>query len=262
MVENPMSEMELSEIEEYPWPDHDCPASLQGLREQAKKLKEENRYAIVGDIVNSGIFEPSHYLRGFQNFLTDMLADEDIACCIMEGMLKFQCARQEDYLREVGEYLDVVFVGDDLATAESLLMSPDIYRSIVKPYHKKYFDFIKSRTKAKLMFHSCGAIEPLINDLIEVGVDILNPVQVSAKGMDTKLLKEKYDKKICFWGAIDTSRVLPTGTVKDVEDEVRRRIDDLGPSGYVVTAVHDIQADVPPENVAAMYRAVKEYKIQ
>ena len=104
----------------------------------------------MGDIVDSGIFEPAHYIRGFQNFLTDLIADEDIIHYLMEHMLQFQCARQEQYLNEVGEYLDIIFVGDDLAAARSPLMSPAVYREMIKPYQKRYFEFIKSRTKAKL----------------------------------------------------------------------------------------------------------------
>jgi uroporphyrinogen decarboxylase len=263
MVENPLAKMEtLEEIkDQYEWPDPVNPKVVEGLREQAKKLKKENKYAIVGDMVNTGIFEPSHYLRGFENFLMDVMINEDIACYILEQMLKYQCKRYEEYLNEVGEYLDIVFVGDDLASTQSTLISPQVYRNIVKPYQKEYFKFIKSKTKAKLLYHSCGNITPLIEDLIEIGVDILNPIQVNANDMDTKMLKERYGDRLCFCGAIDTNKVLPKGSVQDVRDEVKRRIEDLGPSGYILAAVHDIQADVPPENVIEMYRAAKEYKI-
>lgn len=263
MVAHPLQNMaDLEEIRDYQWPDPIVPDAVKGCRERAQKLKSENRYAIVGDIVDSGIFEPAHYLRGFQNFLTDMLSDEDIVHYLMEHMLQFQCARQEQYLNEVGEYLDIVFVGDDLASAQSLLMSPTLYRELIKPYQKRYFDFIKSHTKAKLMYHSCGSIVPLIPDLIEIGVDILNPIQVNASKMDTKILKAEYGSQLCFCGAIDTSQVLPHGSIDDVRREVARRVEDLGPEGYILTAVHDIQADVPAQNVVAMYRAAKEFEFQ
>jgi uroporphyrinogen decarboxylase len=263
MVENPLAKMEtLAEMKDnYQWPDPINPKVVEGVREQAKKLKEENRYAIVGDMVNTGIFEPSHYLRGFQNFLMDVLINEDIACYILEKMLEYQSKRYEAYLNEVGEYLDIVFVGDDLSSAQTTLISPQAYRDIVKPYQKEYFRFIKSRTKAKLLYHSCGNITPLIEDLIEIGVDILNPIQVSANDMDTKKLKELYGDRLCFLGAVDTSEVLPKGTPEEVREEAIRRIEDLGPSGYILASVHDIQADVPAENVVAMYKAAKEYII-
>ncbi len=263
MVENPLAGMEtLAEIKDkYEWPDPVNPKVVEGLREKARKLKEENRYAIVGDMVNTGIFEPAHYLRGFENFLMDLMINEDIACYILEQMLAYQSKRYEAYLNEVGEYLDVVFVGDDLASTQSTLVSPLVYRNIVKPYQKEYFKFIKSKTKAKLLYHSCGSVTPLIEDLIEIGVDILNPIQVNANDMDTRMLKERFGDRLCFLGAIDTNKVLPKGSVQEVRDEVKRRIDDLGPSGYILAAVHDIQADVPPENVIEMYRAAKEYTV-
>ncbi len=261
MVENPLAKMEtLEEIKEYQWPDPNKPEVVAGLREQAKKLKEENKYAIVGDMVNTGVFEPTHYLRGFENFLMDLMVDQDIAHYLLENMLAYQSKRYENYLNEVGEYLDIVFVGDDLASTQTTLISPEIYREMVKPYQKAYFKFIKSKTKAKLLYHSCGNVTPLIEDLIEIGVDILNPIQVNANDMDTKKLKELYGDRLCFMGAIDTNTVLPNGTVEEVREEVKRRIEDLGPSGYILTAVHDIQADVPARNVIEMYKAAKEYR--
>ncbi|MGI6176545.1 MAG: uroporphyrinogen decarboxylase family protein [Christensenellales bacterium] len=263
MVENPLADMEtLAEIKDnYEWPEPINPKVVEGLGEQAKKLKEENKYAIVGDMVNTGIFEPSHYLRGFEDFLMDLMINEDIACYILEEMLAYQSKRYEAYLNEVGEYLDVVFVGDDLASTQTTLISPQLYRDMVKPYQKEYFKFIKSKTNAKLLYHSCGNVTPLIEDLIEIGVDILNPIQVNANDMDTKMLKERYGDRLCFLGAIDTNKVLPEGSVQDVRDEVERRIEDLGPCGYILAAVHDIQVDVPPENVIEMYRAAKAYKL-
>jgi len=262
MISNPLASMEdIEEIKKYIWPDPNVLMTVKGCRERAQKLKKDNKYAIVGDIVDSGIFEPSHYLRGFENFLMDLIADKEIACYIMEKMLEFQCARQDLYLKEVGEYLDIVFVGDDLASSQSTLISPEIYRDLIKPFQKRYFDFIKSRTKAKLMYHSCGNITPFIDDLIEIGVDILNPIQVNANDMDTKILKSRFGDHLCFCGAIDTNQVLNKGTQEEVREEVYRRINDLGPEGYILCAVHDIQADVPPENVVAMYRAAKEYKL-
>lgn len=263
MVENPLSEMEtIEEIKDnYEWPDPINEKVVEGLQERAITLRTENKYAIIGDMVNTGIFEPSHYLRGFENFLIDLMINKDIACYILESMMKYQMKRYESYLNDVGEYIDIVFVGDDLASTQTTLISPQVYRDIVKPYQKEYFRFIKSRTKAKLLYHSCGNITPLIEDLIEIGVDILNPIQVNANDMDTKQLKDRFGDRLCFLGAIDTNKILPKGSIQDVRDEVNRRITDLGPSGYILAAVHDIQADVPPENVIEMYKAAKDYII-
>lgn len=258
MVEHPLAGVDVEGLKDYPWPDPAKSMDLRGVRERAQKLHEEGKYLLVGDMIDTGIFEPCWYLRGFENFLVDLVVNRDFALQLMEGMYQYQLQRYSLFLREVGEFLDVIFVGDDLATAESVIMNPKTYREMVKPFHKEYFANLKKLApKAKLLYHSCGSIAPFIPDLIEVGVDILNPVQVSAQGMDTKKLKEEFGKDLCFWGAVDTTFVLPRGTVEEVRQEVRRRIADLGPEGYVLCAVHDIQPDVPPENVVAMYEEAR-----
>ena len=138
-------------------------------------------------------------------------------------------------------------------------MSPATYREIIKPVYKKYYDFIKSKTEAKIFYHSCGNVIPLLDDFIENGVDILNPVQVSAIG-NTFELKKRFGDKLVFWGGIDTQHVLPHGSVQEVEEEVQKRIRDLAPGGgYVVASVHAIQPDVPPENIIAMADATRKY---
>jgi len=164
-------------------------------------------------------------------------------------------------LEEAGEYIDVVTTADDLGMMDRTLLSPAMYRAIVKPRQKRLFDFIKNRTAAKLFYHCDGAIYPLLPDLIEVGVEVLNPVQVSAAGMgDTKKLKSEFGDKLSFWGAIDNLRVLPFGSPQDVREEVTRRIQDLAPGGgYVVSSIQNIQPEVPAENVVAMFDAAYEF---
>ena len=262
MVEHPLAGKSIEELKDYEWPDPARTMDLSGVRERAKNLKEGNQYLLVGDMIDTGIFEPCWYLRGFENFLVDLLTDQDFVTTLLEGMYNYQLKRYSLFLQEAGEFLDVVFVGDDLATAESVIMSPKTYRDIIKPYHKEYFKNLKKLAPhARLLYHSCGSIFSFIPDLIEVGVDILNPVQVSAQNMDTKVLKEKFGSELSFWGAIDTTRVLPRGTKKEVKEEVRKRIDDLGPEGYILTSVHDIQPDVPPENVITMFEEARNYGV-
>ena len=174
----------------------------------------------------------------------------------MERITDLWIEMARDELDAVGNNVDLCFFGDDVAFQDGPMMSMDLYRKMVKPYHKRLFSYIKSRTSAKVFYHSCGSVAHLIPDLIEIGVDVLNPIQVSAARMDTKALKREFGKDICFWGAIDTQRVLPFGTPAEVEAEVKRRIEELGPGGgYVLCAVHNIQADVSPENICAMYDA-------
>jgi uroporphyrinogen decarboxylase len=154
-----------------------------------------------------------------------------------------------------GEFIDMVTIADDLGSQNAPLISPKMYRALIQPYQAEIIAAFKRRHPVKVFYHSCGSIYPLINDIIEIGVDLLNPVQVSAEHMDdTARLKREFGSRISFCGGVDTQHVLPHGTPDDVRREVRRRIKDLGPGGgYVVSAVHAIQPDVPPENVCALF---------
>ncbi len=139
-------------------------------------------------------------------------------------------------------------------------MSPELYREMVKPYQAELFAFVKERTPAKLYYHSCGSVVQLIDDLIEIGVDALNPIQVTARGMDTAELKRRFGDRIAFWGAIDSQKVLPFGTPDDVRQEVQKRISDLAPGGgYILAGVHNLQPDISPENIIAMYEGGAEF---
>lgn len=246
----------------YTWPEPVIPAEVAGLREKAKKLHEENQYALVGDVVNSGIWERSQNLRGFQQLLLDLMINKDIVHYILRHMVDHQKARMGQYLDAVGEYLDVVCAFDDLATGANTAMSKATFQEMVKPYMKEYWGFIKERAPhAKLMYHSCGAIEPFIDDLIEIGMDILNPVQCNAAGMDSKLLKEKYGDRLIFWGAVDAATSMANGGEAEVKAEVEKRISDLGKGGgYILCENHNVQVDVPFENVITMYKHAKEFQ--
>jgi uroporphyrinogen decarboxylase len=178
----------------------------------------------------------------------------------MDKLLQIHIAFFERFLDSVGKYAQVVFVGDDLAEQKGPSINPEIYRTLVKPRHEKLYRFIKSKTQAKLCYHSCGSVLSFINDLIAISVDILTPVQVLAARMDTLKLKEEFGDKLCFLGAVDTQRVLPFATTNEVKDEVRKRIHDLAPNGgYILGAVHNIQPEVPPENICAMFEAARNY---
>jgi uroporphyrinogen decarboxylase len=165
------------------------------------------------------------------------------------------------FLEQLGDNVDIIKIGDDLGTQESLLISPKMYRELLKPVHADFIRFIKARTRAKVLFHSDGDVAPLIEDFIEIGVDILNPIQTSASKMsDLPSLKKRFGDNIVFCGGIDSHRILPYGCVADVREEVRRVIQMLGPGGgCMIGAVHTVMNDVPPENVLAMVDAVEEF---
>ena len=162
----------------------------------------------------------------------------------------YQKARYAAFLDLVGDALDIIPFMDDMGGQNGLFISPRLYREMIKPFHTEVLALIKSRTRAAVMFHSCGSVAPLLDDFVEIGLEILNPVQVTARGMDTAALKQRYGQRIAFWGAVDTQNVLPFGSADDVRTEVLRRIAELGEGGgYVVAPTHVVQADVPPANV-------------
>jgi len=184
---------------------------------------------------------------------------------LLDAIAEVKMKYWERALALVGKNVMMVSEADDLASQNCALISPQLYRKLIKPRHTKLFSFIKKHAAVdvKIFYHSCGAVAPLLPDLIEAGIDILNPVQVSAAGMDTKELKRQFGKDLTFYGGgVDTQRILPRGTPAEVRDEVRRRIDDLAPGGgFIFNTVHNIQADVPPENIVAMWEAVREYGV-
>ncbi len=254
---HPLQMASLTDLDLFPWPDPADDYDFDGIREPARQLYEASEYALVGCLGSPGnIFEQAWYLRGLAEFMKDLIKNKDFVHALMRRILDIRKRNAELYLREVGEFIDVIQLADDLAGQDNLLISPKSYNELVKPYQLELCQYVKSLTKAKIYYHSCGAIAPLLDEFIDNGVEILNPVQVSAANMDTQALKHRYGKNLSFWGAIDTFEVLPNGGVEDVEAEVKKRIRDLGTGGgYVLGPVHNICADVPPENVVAMYEA-------
>ena len=220
------------------------------MKERAEYLHEKTDYAVVLNL-GATILHTSQYMRGFEGWFIDIATRPEFMNVLMDTILDIHLKTIRNTFREVnGKHVDIVFVADDLAGDDKLMISPRMYRKFLKPRHKKIIDCIKEYTEAKIMYHSCGAVVPLIPDLIENGVDILNPVQTTAQGMNTKALKEQFGEKLTFWGGIDTREILPHGTVEQVEEEVKQVIRDLAPGGgYVLNFVHNAQPDVKPENI-------------
>ena len=251
----------LDEIRAFDRPSYND-LSCEELARRAKDLRHDTDYLLVG-VFGGHIFQAGQMLRGWENFLVDLIANPRFAEALMDRLLEGHVEALEHYCSTVGTYVDVILVEDDLGMQDRPLLSPTTYRRMVKPYHQKLWNLVKSKTGAFLLLHSCGAVSELIPDFIEMGIDALNPVQVSASGMDSKRLKQEFGRDIAFWGGgVDTQGVLAFGSSDEVRDEVRRRIDDFAPGGgFVCTHVHNIQPGVPPENVAAMYETIREYGV-
>ena len=262
-VEYPIKESTLQALERYSWPDPDDPSRYAGLRERARTLRERMPYALVGicDLATDILARPQ-WIRGYAESMLDLAADPDFAEAFLERLTQIAVQAWSHFLDEVGEYLDVVTFYDDLGMQDRPLISPAMYRRLVKPRHARIIETIKTRTKAKVFMHSCGAVSELIPDIIEIGVEILNPVQVSAAGMgNTAELKRRYGRNLAFWGGVcDSQRVLPFGTLAEIQEETRRRISDLAPGGgFVFAPIHNIQDDVPGEKTLALYRTALEH---
>ncbi len=240
----------------FDWPDY-LDETYEDLRLKARKLYQETDRLIVGNLWVH-IFAAGQSLRGFENFMIDLIADQKLAHCLMENLMNVYMERVSKYAGAVGEYVQIIEVNDDLGTQFGPQLNPELYRKMIKPYHQKLWRYVKEKTGCYLLLHSCGSVYDFIPDFIEMGIDALNPVQVSARNMDTAKLKKEFGSEITFWGGgCDTQRVLPFGTPDEVREEVKRRVDDLAPGGgFVFTQVHNIQPDVPPENIMAMYDAL------
>lgn len=260
---HPLADAETPEdLEAYQgWPDMSDPTRIAHVAEQARKLATENQYAILATPWLLFPFERAYGMQGMETFLLNMARYPEFTRALLEKNAVYCKQLMGPFLQELGDNVDIIKIGDDLGTQESLMISPKMYREILKPIHTDFIDFIKQHTKAKILFHSDGDVAPLIDDFIEMGVDILNPIQTSAGKMsDLPTLKKRYGKNIVFCGGIDTHRLLPFGTPEEVRQEVKRVMQIIGPGGGgMIGAVHTIMDDVPAENVLAMVDAVEEF---
>ncbi len=258
LVQSPLAEADLQGLKDYPFPEPEQISSTGAMAAEAQALSTENEYAVVGDFAMLGIFEMAWFLRGLDNFMMDLITNRTFCELLLDRLVEIKCRLYDRYLKEAGPYLDVVTMGDDISGQRGPLFDPAIYRDMIKPRHAALIRFIKQRTPAKLFFHSCGDVTEFVPDFIEIGVDILNPIQVSV--MDTTRLKVEFGDSLVFWGGCDTQRVLPFGTIGEVETEVRTRMDQLaGGGGYVFGQVHEVQPGTPPENILSMFQSALRY---
>ena len=258
----PLLEPSMEAMRTMPWPDPENRGRYAGLRDRVKALRGSTDRALFGMApCGHDLFNQLFRVRGMENGLMDLVAEPEFAEAFLDRLTDTICTAQTLFLKAVGDLIDVHFAADDLAGQSGPLVAPDLWRRMIKPRQARIMDTIKAHTRAPVFYHSCGAVTEFLDDLIEIGVDILNPVQVSAAGMDTAQLKKRFGKRLSFWGGgCDTQAVLNSGTPAQVRQEVRRRIRDLAPGGgFVFNPVHNIQPLVPAANVAAMFDAALEF---
>ncbi len=264
LVKSPMEAVDFTDrqiIEDFPWPDPKEKPRFSGLRIKAEQYLEMNKTVFAKGFC-AGLFEMHQRVRGMENAMLDPFMFEANSDRLVGKLADLKIEFWDALLDELGEKVDIIGEGDDYGTQQSQLIAPEQFREHYKPHFKRITDFIKSKNPGiKILFHSCGNVRPIIPDLIEMGVDILNPVHVTATGMEPVQLKKDFGKDLVFWGGgVDTQHILPSGTPEQVKDNVKRNIDALAPGGgFVFSTIHNIQAEVPPRNVAAMLEALHEY---
>jgi uroporphyrinogen decarboxylase len=263
IVSHPLRGASIAEIASFKWPDPYNSARFEGVKETAKQYKTETDFAVgMYKATLLGVFDLCCTMKGMDQFLMDLMIDQENAKALLERVYQFTYGVYELFLDEVGEYVDVVEFNDDLGTQDNLIIPPDLYRDFIKPWHAKLVELFRKKAKnAKILLHACGSVYDIIPDFIEIGIDILNPVQPHANKMDTKRLKEEFGDKICFQGGIDLQRAM-IGSQADVKEEVHARISSLGPGGgYVFSTANNIGNDIPSENVFTLYKeAVRQGK--
>ncbi|NQV31151.1 MAG: hypothetical protein HQ515_00570 [Phycisphaeraceae bacterium] len=256
----------VREIEEYPWPDPLDDARYVGMKERADHVVFNEERGYVLGRMSSGMWEHAMWMRGYEQFFMDMAMDPKMVHAIMNKILEIKMQYWGKALDTVGENVSVISCADDLGGQNGLLVSLDMYKKLIWPYHKKLFDFIKTRAQSKvyIFFHNDGAIYETLPLLIEAGVDIMNPWQVNCQGMDdTAKFKREFGKDLTIWGgSCDTQKILPFGTPQEVRDETQRRIEDLAPGGgFVFAPIHVIQGAVPAQNIMAWWETLQAYGV-
>jgi uroporphyrinogen decarboxylase len=242
------------------WPDMDDPSRVAHVKAEAQRLAGEGEYAIMATPWLLFPLERAFAMQGMDRFLMNLSLAPEFAAALLRRNLDLCKRLMGHFLGELGPNVDIVKIGDDLGTQDNLLMSPAMYREVLKPVHADLIGFIKEQTDAAVFFHTDGDVFELIDDFIDIGVDVLNPIQTSAGRLSNlNALKARCGDRLVLCGGIDTHRVLPRGSVEEIRAEVKRVIEALGPRGYMLAAVHTIMNDVPPENVLAMVDAAVEY---
>jgi uroporphyrinogen decarboxylase len=251
----------VQEIKNYDWPDGKDKTPFKGLKEYAKKLYEETDYALITPVTGC-IYEYTTFLFGFTLVLKYLRTNPELIIAAMEGLLKYWIDYNITYLREVGEYVDVVCINGDLGEQAGPIMNIKIYEKIIKPIERKLSQKVHELADVKINYHCCGSTPQFLPHFADIGYDIYNPVQISAYDMEPCSLKKRFGDIITFWGGLcNTQKTLPFGTPEKIEEEVRYNLNCFKPNGgYIAANIHNITAEVPPENIVAMFDTVRRFR--
>jgi len=267
VVNAPLSDYTLEDLDKFPWPDPNDEAIYEGLREKAKWWHENTDFALVG-YFGSSMFTLASLMRGMENWMVDLITDPEFAIALMTRIKEYYLTVYTRCIEECGEYLSFIRTdNDDYGAQNSELISPKMFREMIMPVFQDYYDTLKAKFLAKnpngkLMKHCCGSVSNLIDDFVAWGIDMLDPIQTSAANMDLDSLSARHKGKIAFHAGIDTMRLLPFGTPEEIKAEVKHTIEKLcmdNGSGYLIGPVHHLQPDVPPENFLALRDAIQSY---
>lgn len=261
IITHPLENADLSDLRSYPWPKANAPGRTEGLKERARELHETTDYSVVARAPTSiGLIDFCCNLRGIEQFMVDMLVNKPFATEMLNHISQFMLELVELYLDAAGDNIDIFCWGEDFGHQSGMLISPDLYREFFKTRHAEIVSLVKRKApQARFQFHCCGAIRPIIEDFIDIGVDILQAIQPLAKGMESEGLKRDFGDRLIFHGGVDIQRAL-IGTLDDIDREVRKRIMALAPDGgYILAPTNNIQDDTPEENIYHMYEVAKVY---
>lgn len=264
IIKHPMEHVgfpDATHITEFRWPDASCQKRIEGLREKAIQYREQGKIVIIKGLC-AGVFEMHQRVRGMTNAMLEPFLNPDFSDLLAGKLADLKIEFWQMALSKLGDVVDIVAEGDDYGTQESQLIDPEHFRMYYKPHVARIISAIKSNAPhVKTMFHSCGNVRPVIPDFIEMGIDILNPVHINATGMEPVQLKKDFGKDLVFWGGgVDTQKVLPSGSPEEVAADVRKNLDALAPGGgYVFATVHNIQGEVPPQNVMEMWKTLMKH---
>lgn len=259
IVESPLRDATIDDLDAFPWPDPArvaAEAPLAAYRAEAYRLWTTTDTVVVAEHPVYGVLELACWMCGFDDFLARLVSDRSFVFRMFDILLQQQKAIIEPYYQAVGPYIHLTTSGDDFGTQAGPFMSPRCFRETIKPYLAERIAYTRQYTSGYFWHHTCGSVHDLLPDLLDSGIDILNPIQPGARNMEPERLKAEFGERLCFHGGFDTQGVLPFGSREEIENEVKRVMSALKPNGgYIFSAAHNIQNDVPAEHVLTMYRA-------